>query len=139
MRGPAQSVLIVCTALWCLAILAVPLFNAAPLALFFSVICHQIPARSWHLLGEPLGLCIRCTSISLGFFCGLLLVRMPHVRWFKLAIVINLVEWLLALTVIDSETLRALSGLMLGAVAAPIIRAGVKEMFIRVRTAHESM
>ena len=139
MRGPAQYLLIVCTAVWCLAIVAVPLLDLAPLALFFSTICHQLPARSWHLLGEPLGLCIRCTSISLGFLCGLFLLRIPNVRWFKLAIVITVLEWLVALTVIDSETLRALSGLMLGAVAAPIVRAGVEEMFIRVRTAHESM
>ena len=139
MRGPAQSVLIVCTALWCLAIAAVPLLDLAPLALVFSIICHQIPSRSWQLLGEPLGLCIRCTSISLGFFCGLLLFRTPNVRWFKLAIMITVVEWLLALTIVDSETLRGLSAIMLGAAAAPIVRAGVDEMFIRVRTAHESM
>lgn len=139
MRSPAQSVLIICTTLWCLAIAAVPLLDLSLLALFFSTICHQIPARTWHLMGEPLGLCIRCTSISLGFLGGLLLIRMPNVRWFKVAIAITVVEWLISLTVIDSETLRALSGLVLGAVAAPIVRAGVEEMLIRVRTAHESM
>jgi len=48
-------------------------------------------------------------------------------------------QWLLAVTVLDSELLRVLSGLLLGATAAPVIRTGVEEMFSRMRTAHESM
>lgn len=32
----------------------------------FSLICHQIPARSWSLFGAPLGVCSRCTAIYVG-------------------------------------------------------------------------
>ncbi len=32
----------------------------------FSLICHQIPARSWYLFGAPLGVCSRCTAIYIG-------------------------------------------------------------------------
>ena len=139
MKGLAHSLVLLCTVIWCLAIAAVPLFHLEPVYLFFSTICHQLPDRSWHLYGEPLGLCIRCTSISLGFLGGLLLLRAPNVRWLKISITITAMQWLLAVTVVDSETLRVLTGLLLGAAAAPIVRAGMEETFIRVRTAHESM
>jgi uncharacterized membrane protein len=98
-----------------------------------------MPGPSWHLFGEPLGLCIRCTSISLGFLGGLLLLRASNVRWLKIAIVTTGMQWLLALTILDSEFLRVISGLFLGATAAPIIRDGIEDLFIRVRTAHDSM
>jgi uncharacterized membrane protein len=138
-KRPVQLALILCTAVWCLAIFLAPLFHLAPVYLFFSRVCHQLPTRSWHLYGEQLGLCIRCTSLSLGFFGGLLLLRVPNVRWLKISIAITAMQWLLAVTVMDSEALRVLSGLLLGATAAPVIRTGVEEMFSRVRTVHESM
>jgi uncharacterized membrane protein len=128
------------TLAWCLAIVAAPYFHSVPIYLFFSTICHQLPARSWHIQGEQLGLCIRCTSISLGFLAGQLAIRTPNVRWLKYAIAITAMEWLLAATVHDFELLRILSGVVLGASAAPIVRTGVEEMFIRiVRRADESM
>ena len=127
-------------ATWCLAIVAAPYFHLAPVYLFFSTICHQLPGRSWHLHGEPLAACIRCTSIYVGFLAGLVVLRTPNVRWLKLAATITLMEWLVAAAVFDSEILRVLSGVLLGATAAPIVRTGVEEMLTRsVRTAHESM
>ena len=126
--------------IWCLAIVAAPLFQLTPVYLFFSTICHQLPDRSWHLHGEPFAACIRCTSIYVGFLAGLLVFRKPHVQWFKLSAAITLMEWLLAAAFFDSEMLRVLSGVLLGAMAAPIVRTGVEEMLMRgVRTAHESM
>lgn len=38
-----------------------------------SDICHQIPERSFHLLGFPLAVCSRCTGIYAGFVIGLVL------------------------------------------------------------------
>lgn len=139
MKHPVKLALILCTAAWCLAIVLAPLLHSAPIYFLFSRVCHQLPARSWHLYGEQLGLCIRCTSLSLGFLGGLLLLQIPNVRWLKISIAITAMQWLLAVTVMDSELLRVLSGLLLGATAAPVIRTGVEEMFSRVRTAHESM
>jgi uncharacterized membrane protein len=138
-KRSVQLALILCSTVWCLAIVAAPLLELTPVYLFFSTICHQIPSRSWHIHGLQLGLCIRCTSLSLGFLGGLLLLRVPNVRWLKISIAITALEWLLAVTVVDSETLRVLSGLLLGAIAAPVVRTGLEETFIRVRTAHESM
>jgi len=136
----ARAALFVGTILWCLAIVAAPLFHLTPIYLFFSAICHQLPARSWHIHGEPLAVCIRCTAIYYGFLAGLLTLSKPNPRFFKIAVTITAAEWILAFAVVDSEVLRALSGILLGASAAPIVRTGVEEMFARrVRTAHESM
>lgn len=132
--------LLIATVAWCLAIVAAPYFHSGPIYLFFSTICHQLPTRSWHFQGEQLGLCIRCTSISLGFLAGQLAIRTPNVRWLRYAIVLTAMEWLLAATVHDFELLRILSGVVLGASAAPIVRTGVVEMAVRImRTAHEPM
>ena len=36
-------------------------------------ICHQLAERSFHLLGEPLAVCQRCTGMYAGFTLGLFL------------------------------------------------------------------
>lgn len=44
-------------------------------------VCHQIPARSFHLGGQPLPLCARCTGIYLGTLLGIVglaLMRRYH-------------------------------------------------------------
>jgi len=134
-----RPALVFATVLWCLAIFAAPVFHLGPIYLIFSTICHQLPDRSWHIHGGQLGLCIRCTSLSLGFLAGLLLLQAPNVRWLKLALAFAALQWLLAVAVLDSELLRVLTGVLLGATAAPVVRTGVEEMFVRVRTAHEPM
>jgi uncharacterized membrane protein len=132
----APAVLICGAALWCLAIVAAPFFNIASIYEAFSIICHQQPARSWHIHGEPLAVCIRCASIYFGFFAGLLALRTPNVRWLKIALAVTMAEWLLAQVFLDSSLLRAMSGILLGGIAAPFVRAGVEQMFARL--AHES-
>jgi uncharacterized membrane protein len=37
---------------------------------FFGQICHQVDSRSFHVDGNPLGVCIRCTGIYFGFLLG---------------------------------------------------------------------
>jgi uncharacterized membrane protein len=136
---PVRAGLLFGAAIWCLAIVAAPLFHLATVYLLFSMICHQLPSRSWHIHGEPLAACIRCTCIYYGFLAGLLVFSKPNPRWLKIALAITAVQWLLAVTVLDSVVLRALSGVLLGASAAPIVRTGVEELFTRkVRTVHES-
>jgi uncharacterized membrane protein len=140
LKVPARAALLLGTTVWCLAIVAAPFFHFTPIYLFFSAICHQLPARTWHIHGEPLAVCIRCTGIYFGFLAGLATLSKPNARLLKIALGITAVEWLLAFAIFDSEMLRALSGILLGASAAPIVRKGMEEMFARrVRTAHESM
>ncbi len=49
------------------------LFSAVSLYRGLSAVCHQIPERSFHLLGFPLAVCSRCTGIYVGFVIGLAL------------------------------------------------------------------
>ena len=37
-----------------------------------NAVCHQIPSRSFHLFGEPLAACHRCTGLYMGFALGVL-------------------------------------------------------------------
>jgi uncharacterized membrane protein len=39
----------------------------------FSIICHQIPDRSWQIAGLPIAVCSRCTAIYVGGLVGLFL------------------------------------------------------------------
>lgn len=45
---------------------------------FFQPICHQQPARSFHLFGEQLAVCSRCSSIYFAFLLGVMIF--PFIR-----------------------------------------------------------
>lgn len=47
----------------------------------FSFLCHQMPERSFHLEGQKLGVCSRCTGIYSGFAISVLFY--PIVRSLK--------------------------------------------------------
>ena len=139
-KTPVRALLVLGTALWCLAIVSAPLFDLPAVYLFFSRLCHQLPGRSWHIHGEQLAVCIRCTSIYLGFLAGLVLLEKPRVLWFEAAITMNIAQWIFSIFISDAELLRVLVGGLLGATTAPIICSGLEEMFIkRVRTVNASM
>ncbi len=78
------TVILAGTILWCAAILVAPLLAASssPLAeyvyRFFQPICHQRPERSFFVLGEQLGVCVRCSSMYFGFLVGVLLYPHTH-------------------------------------------------------------
>jgi len=66
-------------ALWCLLLVAAPLFTAAgqPLSAFggalyrfFDPICHQLETRSLTVAGHPLAVCSRCSAIYVAFLAG---------------------------------------------------------------------
>lgn len=135
MRIPIRTGVLLGAALWCFALAAAPLFHAGWIYQFFSLICHQQPDRTWHIAGEPVAACIRCASVYLGFFAGLLLLHAPNARWLKIAIAITAAEWLAARFVVDEAVLRALAGILLGSAAAPVVRTGIEEMFRR--TTHD--
>ena len=69
--------------------LLVVLTVLAPIASFFNAtqfsdamyaaygfICHQIPERSFWILGQPLAVCARCFGIYAGVFIGAIALRM---------------------------------------------------------------
>jgi len=114
--------------LWCLAIAAAPLLGWHPLYVFFSTICHQQPARSWHLAGEPLAVCIRCASIYFAFTISLWVSVRASVRWLRISILLVVCEFIIARFLIDSTVLRSMSGILVGLSAAPFVRAGLEEI-----------
>ncbi len=72
-----------------LAVMAIsaPLFASAPwvsfgIRKFFSVVCHQDPARSFWIAGGPVAVCVRCLGIYLGAALGAVgVVRASRARW----------------------------------------------------------
>jgi uncharacterized membrane protein len=66
------------TAAWCALIVLAPVAVSSAgvvpfgriIYAFFSPLCHQIDARSFHLFGGPLAVCGRCSAIYFGFLGG---------------------------------------------------------------------
>ncbi len=78
----AYVVILFGSLVWCAGIAVVPLLTSIGgishgsgtlLLRFYSTICHQIDSRSFHLHGEPLAVCARCSSIYFGFLTGTIL------------------------------------------------------------------
>lgn len=64
-------IVLICLPPW---LMAVGQFTLAQIGYqSFSIICHQIPERSWEIAGFPLAVCSRCTAIYVGGLAGLLL------------------------------------------------------------------
>jgi hypothetical protein len=122
------ALLLAGSTLWCLAILAAPLFGPSWLYEFFSKMCHQDATRSWHLFGHQLPVCIRCASIYFAFTVSLWAGLKPNARWLRASFAIMAAEFILARLVLDAAVLRSLSGILVGLSAAPFVRQGVEEL-----------
>lgn len=126
-------VLLSLVVLWCGGILLAPAVSAiAPgvssfLYSYYSPICHQTDVRSFHLFGQKLAVCIRCSSIYGSFFLSLLLFAatqrlsapsMPKRRWIALAILPMVVDVLLSLTGIHESTMltKTVTGALFGSI-----------------------
>ena len=82
LQTPWGYALLVACLGWLALVLAPPLAAAVGwphgelLHWLLHPVCHQIPERSFHLLGEPLAACARCTGLYLGFTLGV--AAWPH-------------------------------------------------------------
>ena len=118
-------------AAWCGGILLAPILDAvhrgaaSMLYSFYSPICHQIDGRSFHIFGEKLGVCARCSSIYFSFLLSLLIYphlkkvtspSLPKTHWVALAVLPMVIDVLLTFTGIHSSTLmtRAFTGALFG-------------------------
>jgi uncharacterized membrane protein len=103
---------------------------------FFANVCHQLPDRSLHFLGEPLGVCARCASIYGAFLLGL--VCFPLVRSIQAATIPPRSTLVIALALLCGDVLlswfgvydaglltRTISGGLFGFVAAFHILPGL--------------
>ena len=125
------------TAVWLITIISPPLlinsgFSASPIYSFFGYICHQIPERSFHILGHQFAVCSRC----FGVYCGLLagIVTYPFWRpidsveplprfWLFLSMVPITIDWSLGVFNIweNNHVSRFITGLILGVACAVYI------------------
>lgn len=105
---------------------------ASPIYTFFSYICHQIPARSFYIDGEPFGVCSRCFGVYFGLLLGFVVYPLwrridetepiPRI-WLFLSLVPIGVDWSLTIFGVWENTFlsRFTTGLILGVACATFI------------------
>jgi uncharacterized membrane protein len=116
--------------------------TSAPYAFALTVyglggfVCHQLPARSFHLWGVPLPVCARCTGIYIGAaLAAAVAAGLPAMRdtasrrALTLAAVPTFAtlvyEWMTG--VMPGHWIRALAGVPLGAAVALVVAAWLRE------------
>lgn len=132
--------------IWVLVIIAAPIVKAnglvaisSPLYHFFSFICHQISERSFHVAGEPFGVCSRCFGVYFGLLFGFAVYPLwrniteieplPRV-WLFLSLIPISVDWSLTIFGIWENThlSRFVTGLILGVACATFIVPAIVEI-----------
>jgi uncharacterized membrane protein len=112
---------------------------AAAVYFFFSRICHQMPARSFAILGYSIAVCHRCSGIYLGFFIGSLINipwihRSPKTRrdWTLAAILLLLSDALIPCSGLWTNTYvsRFATGMVFGIVVASLFVRGLAELLV---------
>ena len=142
-------------AAWCALILLAPAATSSgeflPLGgvlyAFFSPLCHQIDARSFHLFGMPLAVCGRCSAIYFGFLSGTILYPFAGIllRWGRpgrifliVAVAPMLLDVMLEAVGVheSSNTLRAVTGGWFGMLIPFLIIPGAVEGISQLFTQH---
>jgi len=134
-RGGRALVVLVPASLVAFSIAAPLLADAPWLALsirrFFSIVCHQDPARSFWLAGAPVAVCVRCLGIYVGAAVGALLPARREVvlRMFVAAVAMNVVdigaEWLGWHG--NLPALRFAMGMIAGLVAGALVAGSLRD------------
>ena len=72
LRTPWSAGLLLACLCWLALVFAPPCAGpyADALRWLLHPVCHQLPERSFHIHGEPLGACARCTGLYIGFTLG---------------------------------------------------------------------
>ncbi|MEZ5345824.1 MAG: DUF2085 domain-containing protein [Pyrinomonadaceae bacterium] len=140
------GVVLTIVSVWVLAILLAPIAAAngmsgvaEPVYGFFSYVCHQMPSRTFHLLGHGFGVCSRCFGVYFGLLLGLaiypLFRSMSEVEplpriWLILAIIPMGIDWSLGAFDIWENTYftRFSTGLLLGIGCAVFIVPALVEL-----------
>ena len=145
----SYAFLLFASAIWCATLFSVPILAAGDpwmrrlsgvIRLCFTPICHQASDRSFHLMGQSLAVCARCTGIYCGFLVGLLVhplrfgTRSPGLPSRRILVIAGLPTVLGILgsrlgVLPDSNVLRALTGGLLGVVVAFCVLQTVHDIF----------
>ncbi|MBI1808193.1 MAG: DUF2085 domain-containing protein [Ignavibacteria bacterium] len=144
-RSLAYGIVASCAFLWCASILLTPMIASIEdhsgsvshvMYTFFSPICHQYDSRSLHIFGHKTPVCVRCLSIYIGFFIGVLVFPLfknkpvLHVhRWWAIALLPMVLDVLADLLGFHSGTLatRMATGLLFGVIAGCIMLPALTE------------
>ena len=112
---------------------------SSPIYSFFSLMCHQIPDRSFQIEGEKFGVCSRCFGVYFGLFFGFVVYPLwrridetePISRiWLFLSLVPIGIDWTLGVFGVweNTFTSRFLTGLVLGVACATFIVPAIVEI-----------
>ncbi|HEY0428736.1 MAG TPA: DUF2085 domain-containing protein [Pyrinomonadaceae bacterium] len=131
---------------WVCLILLAPIAEASglnsisgPIYKFFSVLCHQIPERSFHVENHAFAVCTRCFGVYFGLLLGFIVY--PFFRsieeikplprfWLFLALIPMGIDWSLGFFEIWENTAlsRFATGLILGITCAIFIVPAIVEL-----------
>ena len=133
-------------AIWSAAILIAPVARllaveqvSTPLYNFFGYVCHQLPDRSFHIMGEQFGVCSRCFGVYFGIVLGIAIYPLfrqidtvepiPRV-WLFLSLIPIGIDWSLTAFGIweNTQFSRLATGLILGAACAVFIIPALVEI-----------
>jgi uncharacterized membrane protein len=112
---------------------------ASPIYKAFSFVCHQIPARSFHLAGHQFAVCSRCTGLYAGFAVAVLVYPLarslrrthtPSIFWLILATLPLVIDFALGyFSIWDNTHLsRFLTGALLSSVAVFYVMPGLIDL-----------
>lgn len=135
---------------WCALIVVAPLAASLPateqfsrfIYRLFSSICHQLDERSFHVAGNKLGVCIRCSSIYFGFFFSLIALQfagrkeIPALRFLILGSLPMLIDVAMNLAGVHESTTwtRLISGATFGGALAFFIVPPIFEAFAQFQS-----
>ncbi len=106
----------------------------------FSVICHQMPDRSFHILEHKFGVCSRCFGVYFGILAGFVIYPLlrpvdviePFPRFWLFGAMVPIgIDWSLTIFGIweNTFTTRFVTGLILGIACAVFIVPALVEIF----------
>lgn len=126
-----------------LALSAGHLFWALPIYRAFSLVCHQIPERSFFIAGHPFAVCARCFGLYAGFTLATVLYPLVHSlkktdapprKWLFIAAVPLGIDYALGVFGIwnNTHSSRFITGALLGAVAVFYVMPGLLDLGLRL-------
>ena len=144
------AIFLIAVSLWCSLIVAAPWLasnghklSSGLIYLFFSKICHQIPGRSFFILGKQLAVCSRCTGLYFGFLFGTILYPLifklnrnwiPSRKYLLIALIPITIDIAIRTLNIAENTFasRLITGLILGAMTALFTLPGILSIKYKV-------
>ena len=116
---------------------------ALPIYRAFSLVCHQIPERSFFIAGHPFAVCARCFGLYAGFTLAAIAYPLlfslrktdaPPRKWLFIAAAPLVIDYGLGVFGIwnNTHSSRFITGALLGAVAVFYVMPGLLDLGMRL-------